>query len=162
VYIDDGSASHHVQQAFTELMRWAHRGDVRRSMLGAAAQEMSTNDITLLRAITTHGPVRVSDLAAWQGVDKSTITPQVRRLEQRGLVARDGDPGDKRAALLTATDQGRQRLQEMDEVGARLFEQAFDGWSSRDRQTLATLMQRLIDGLASVPQKSVLHSRHRD
>jgi trehalose/maltose hydrolase-like predicted phosphorylase len=46
-------------------MRWAHRSDVRRSMLGAAAQDMSTNDITLLRAITTHGPVRVSDLAAW-------------------------------------------------------------------------------------------------
>jgi DNA-binding MarR family transcriptional regulator len=159
---EDGSSPQQVHEAFTKLLRWAHRGDVRKSLLGTAAQALSPNDITLLRAITAHGPVRVSDLAAWQGVDKSTVTPQVRRLEERGLVMRQGDPGDKRAALLTATDHGRRKLRDMDEVGVSLFERVLGGWSGADQHTLATLMQRFVDELAGVPQESILHSRQAE
>jgi DNA-binding MarR family transcriptional regulator len=155
--MDHDAAAEQVQEAFTRLMRWAQRGDVRRSLLGAAAQALSTNDVTLLRTIIANGPVRASDLASWQGVDKSTVTPQVRRLEERGLVARQGDPGDRRAALLTATDHGRRQLQEIDAAGVRLFGQAIDGWPAADRRTLAALMQRLVDDLAparDLPQTS--------
>jgi DNA-binding MarR family transcriptional regulator len=154
VHRDDGSPAQQVQGAFTRLLWWAHRGDVRRSLLGAAAQTLSTNDITLLRMIITRGPVRVSDLASWQGVDKSTVTPQVHRLEQRGVVTRQSDPGDKRAVLLTATDDGLRRLHEIDEAGVRLFADALDGWSDADRRSLAALMRRFADDLADVPQDS--------
>ncbi|BCJ49779.1 hypothetical protein Asp14428_12540 [Actinoplanes sp. NBRC 14428] len=157
---NDMSPPERVQEAFTELMRWAHRGDVRRALLGSAAQELSTNDITLLRAITTHGPVRASELAARQGVDKSTVTPQIRRLEDRGLVERHGDPGDRRATLLSATDLGRRQLRQMDEVGTHLFERALQGWPDDDRRALATLMQRLAGELAGVPRESIPRARH--
>ncbi|MEU4426473.1 MarR family transcriptional regulator [Actinoplanes sp. NPDC024001] len=151
---DPDSPALRVQEAFTHLMRWAQRGDVRRFLLGAAAPALSTNDITLLRTVATHGPMRASELAAWQGVDKSTITPQVRRLEERRLVARANDPGDKRAALLTVTEAGRRQLQGVDEQGAHLFGQAMQGWSASDRAAVAALMQRLADGLADVPDRS--------
>ncbi len=148
---DDERGTRQVHEAFTRLMRWAQRGDVRRSLIGAAAQTLSTNDITLLRMVLEHEPVRVSDLAAWQGVDKSTVTPQVRRLEDRGLVTRHGHPADRRAVLLTVTEPGRQQLREMDEVGAHLFDRALDGWSDADRRALAVLLQRFVDELADVP-----------
>jgi DNA-binding MarR family transcriptional regulator len=128
-------------------------------LLESTAETLSTNDITLLRAITAHGPVRISDLASWQGVDKSTLTPQVRRLEDRDLVARQGDPGDRRASLMTVTDHGRRRLDAMDRAGEDLFERALDGWSDDDRRHLATLMQRLAAGLAVVPHESALRTR---
>jgi DNA-binding MarR family transcriptional regulator len=150
----DDSPARQVQEAFTRLLWWAQRGDVRRSLLGAAAQTLSTNDISLLRMIIKHGPVRVSELASWQGVDKSTITPQVHRLEQRGVVARQSDPGDKRVVLLTATDHGRQSLQEIDKAGVHLFQNALDGWSADDLRALAALMQRFADDLADVPPDS--------
>jgi DNA-binding MarR family transcriptional regulator len=158
---DNDSTAHAIHDAFTGLMRWAHRGDVRRSLLGAAVETLSTTDITLLRAITTHGPVRASNLASWHGVDKSTVTPQIRRLEVRGLVTRQNDPADKRAALLTATDQGWRKLQEINDFGVRLFEQALAGWSGDDRRTLATLMGRLTADLDVVPNRSTLHGRPR-
>jgi DNA-binding MarR family transcriptional regulator len=157
--MDDGTAARQIHGAFTQLMRWAHRGDVRRTLLESTAETLSTNDITLLRAITAHGPVRISDLASWQGVDKSTLTPQVRRLEDRDLVARHADPGDRRASLMTVTDHGRRRLDAMDRAGEDLFERALDGWSDDDRHHLATLMQRLAAGLAVVPHESVLRTR---
>jgi len=161
VHRDGDSPAHQVQEAFTRLLWWAQRGDVRRSLLGAAAQTLSTNDITLLRMIITRGPVRVSELASWQGVDKSTVTPQVHRLEQRGVVARQGDPVDKRAVLLTATDHGRQSLDEIDKAGVHLFENALDGWSRADRRALAALMQRFADELADVPQDSASRGQQR-
>jgi DNA-binding MarR family transcriptional regulator len=37
----------------------------------------------------------------------STLTGVLKRLEQRGLVARRADPGDARRALLDLTDRGR-------------------------------------------------------
>jgi DNA-binding MarR family transcriptional regulator len=151
---DGASPARQVQDAFTRLLWWAQRGDVRRSLLSTASRTLSTNDITLLRMIIKRGPVRVSDLASWQGVDKSTVTPQVHRLEQRDVVARHSDPADKRAVLLTATDHGRQQLQEIDKAGVHLFENALDAWSPADRHALATLMQRLADELADVPQDS--------
>jgi DNA-binding MarR family transcriptional regulator len=158
---DGDSPAHQVQEAFTRLLWWAQRGDVRRSLLGAAAQTLSTNDITLLRMIITRGPVRVSDLASWQGVDKSTVTPQVHRLEQRGVVARQSDPADKRAVLLSATDHGRQRLDEIDRAGVHLFENALDSWPDADRRALAALMHRLADDLADVPQDSTLRPQQQ-
>lgn len=158
---DGDSSAHQVQEAFTRLLWWAQRGDVRRSLLGAAARTLSTNDITLLRMIITRGPVRISDLASWQGVDKSTVTPQVHRLEQRGVVARHSDPADKRAVLLTATDHGRQSLDEIDKAGVHLFENALDGWSDADRRALATLMQRFADELADVPRDSTFRLQQR-
>ncbi|SNY24873.1 MarR family winged helix-turn-helix transcriptional regulator [Paractinoplanes atraurantiacus] len=155
----DDSTARQVHQAFTRLMRWAHRGDVRRSLAGSTADTLSMNDLTLLRAVTAHGPVRISDLASWQGVDKSTVTPQVRRLEDRHLVERHGDPADRRATLLTVTDHGRRHLDNMDDVGEDLFARALDGWSGDDRRTLAELMRRLADELAVIPHESVLRTR---
>jgi DNA-binding MarR family transcriptional regulator len=159
MHLESDSSARPIQEAFTQLMRWAQRGDVRRALLDGSTEALSTNDIVLLRAITTHGPVRASDLAHWQGVDKSTVTPQVRRLSERGLVTRQGDPGDRRAALLTLTEHGRQRLEQIDEAGTNLFERALDGWPPDDRRALATLMQRFVDGLADVPQANLLASR---
>jgi len=161
VHRDGDSPAHQVQEAFTRLLWWAQRGDVRRSLLGAASRTLSTNDITLLRMIIKRGPVRVSDLASWQGVDKSTVTPQVHRLEQRDVVARHSDPADKRAVLLTATDHGRQILEEIDRAGVHLFENALDGWPLADRSTLAALMQRFADELADVPQDSTSRPRRQ-
>jgi DNA-binding MarR family transcriptional regulator len=153
---NDHATAEQVHEAFTALMRWAQRGDVRRLLIGDAAVTLSINDITLLRAIDKHGPVRVSDLAAWQGVDKSTVTPQVHRLEDRGLVARQGDPHDRRAVRLSVTGLGRRTLQGMNEVGVHLFEQALDGWPRADQRALATLMLRLAAELAVVPHQSTL------
>ena len=89
-HVPPDSETRRVHEAFTLLLRWAQRGDVRRALLGDAAPVLSPSDITLLRTIAAHGPVRASDLASWRGVDKSTVTPRIHRLENHHLVARRG------------------------------------------------------------------------
>ncbi len=74
-----------LERAVPMLVRWFTRSDVRRSMLADADPALSATDAWLLGRITDTGPVRLSDLADWQEVDRSTMTTQVRRLEDLDL-----------------------------------------------------------------------------
>lgn len=131
-----------VQGAVTRVVRWAGRPDVRVALLGEAGRELSANDVHLLRTVIAQGPVRASDLASWQGVDKSTISTQVRRLEERDLVVRRPDPADRRAVLFSATARGRRLRRRMDAAGATLFGELLHGWADADRQALGALLDR--------------------
>lgn len=64
----------------------------------------------LLSTIEDQGLTRISELAALDHCSQPTMTTQVRRLEEAGLVSRVGDPGDARAVLIDITEQGRQVL----------------------------------------------------
>src|SRR6185312_13886174 len=60
----------------------------------------------LLATIEVHGEARISDLAAVDHCSQPTMTTQVRRLEEAGLVTRTVDPDDARAVLISITPQG--------------------------------------------------------
>src|SRR5919107_1853678 len=98
-----------LERAVPMLSRWFTRSDVRRSMLADTDSALSATDAWLLGRITDTGPVRLSELADWQEVDRSTMTTQVRRLETQGLVSRVADPDDGRAVLIRATAAGAAR-----------------------------------------------------
>src|ERR1700727_3909233 len=64
----------------------------------------------LLSTIDAHGEARICDLAAVDHCSQPTMTTQVRRLEDAGLVSRSVDPGDARAVRIRITAQGRRTL----------------------------------------------------
>src|SRR5687768_7887975 len=63
--------------------------------------------LSALSVIVFGGPIRVSDLARAEQVRTPTITPIAAALERDGLIVRDADPEDARAAILRATARGR-------------------------------------------------------
>ena len=66
---------------------------------------------TLLTAVKRQGPVSLSDLAAALGMDRTTLTRNLKPLQRDGLVASaEGD--DRRVRLLTLTAMGRDRLRD--------------------------------------------------
>lgn len=142
--------SNRLQEALANIVWRLGRTEHRATVLGVAASDLSPIDEHLLRTILVNGPVRMSDLAAWQGVDKSTITPQVRRLEQRDLVMRSPDSGDRRAVLLTATARGRRTCQRMDATAVALISRALREWPEQDQEALATLFTRFTESLTAL------------
>ena len=60
--------------ALTRLPRGASREAVARELAGPAAGGLSPGDRWLLDGIVRSGPVRIGDIATWQGVDESTVT----------------------------------------------------------------------------------------
>ena len=136
-----------LQSALSRTLRWASRAEVRRALQGPQAQPLSATDAWLLDAIVMHDGVRVSQLAQWQGVDKSTVTPQVHRLESRGLVTRCSSTADRRVVLLAATEEGQALHSGLAAAGAQYMDDVLAHWTVRDRQLLATLLSRLADEL---------------
>ena len=60
----------------------------------------------LLSTIEDRGEARISDLAALDHCSQPTMTTQVRRLEDAGMVTRAADPNDARAVLIRITAEG--------------------------------------------------------
>jgi DNA-binding MarR family transcriptional regulator len=140
------AAAAQVRQAAARLTWWTSRADVRRRLLGTVG-ELSVNDAWLLGSIAAAGTMRVSEAARMQGVDKSTISPQLRRLEERGLLERATDPSDGRVVLVAVTDEGRRWNDELNGSGAAVFADALRDWPVEDVTTLAALLTRLADRL---------------
>ncbi|CRG40049.1 MarR family transcriptional regulator [Mycobacterium tuberculosis] len=64
----------------------------------------------LLATIEAQGEARIGDLAAVDHCSQPTMTTQVRRLEDAGLVTRTADPGDARAVRIRITPEGIRTL----------------------------------------------------
>ncbi len=143
-------SSYRLQEAMAKIVWWLGRAESRAVVLGDAGRDLSPIDEHLVRTVLANGPVRITDLAVWQGVDKSTITPQVRRLEQRGLVKRSPDPGDGRAALLTVTVKGRRTCERMDATAVAFISEALQEWPEEDREAFAALFSRFAENLTGV------------
>jgi DNA-binding MarR family transcriptional regulator len=141
------AAAAELERAVPMLVRWFTRSDVRRAMLADAEPPLSWTDAWLLGRITDTGPVRLSELADWQEVDRSTMTTEVRRLENLGLVERHADPSDGRAALISATPAGAARHQQTKRTARLLYEQVLTDWSEDDLQAAATVARRLTQTL---------------
>ena len=136
-----------LERAVPMLVRWFTRSDVKRSMLASGNPTLSWTDAWLLGRITDTGPVRLSELADWQQVDRSTMTTQVRRLERLGLVQRDTDPRDGRAVLVSATRTGAARHGRTKETARAVYEKLLANWSEDDVQAAAHVAGRLIEAL---------------
>ena len=67
--------------------------------------------LSALATVERHGPMRLGDVAAAEGIAPSTLTRLVTALEERAYVERCAVPGDARASTLTITTRGRQILQ---------------------------------------------------
>lgn len=135
--------------AVAELVRWATRGESLVALHGAGERAVSPTEAWLLQQLVDSGPVRMSSLAEWQGVDRSTMTAQIRRLVERGLVARETDPTDARAVLVDLTSDGRRVAQEERDRAGHVFEEAVADWDATDRDNLRRLLTRLAQRLQS-------------
>lgn len=75
-------------------------------------QGLSHTSAMTLSRLNDQGPVRLTALAAAEGVSQPGMTQLVQRLEREGLVTRVRVPDDGRAALVGITEAGRAVLTE--------------------------------------------------
>lgn len=136
-----------LERAVPMLVKWFTRSDVRRAMLADTDPALSATDAWLLGRITDTGPVRLSHLADWAEVDRSTMTAEVRRLEELGLVSRAPDPQDGRAVLVKATRSGAARHRRTKRTARTVYEALLADWSEDDLRQAAHVAARLVETL---------------
>jgi DNA-binding MarR family transcriptional regulator len=97
----------------------------------------------LLVRLEECGGQRATDLAAYIGVGKATMSRQLRALEELGLVAREPDPADGRAWLVALTDDGRRRVGQVREARRARYVSQLAHWDRREVAELARLLHEL-------------------
>ncbi|GHE81713.1 transcriptional regulator [Streptomyces longispororuber] len=97
----------------------------------------------LLAFLDESGPRRATDLAAFIGVGKATMSRQLRALEQLGLVTREPDPADGRAWLVRLTDEGRTRFRTVRRGRRERYVRQLAGWDRTEVAELARLLRQL-------------------
>ncbi|GAA4209869.1 MarR family winged helix-turn-helix transcriptional regulator [Microbispora amethystogenes] len=74
-----------------------------------AGQPVTAQQYSVLGSLE-EAPCRMTELAEEHGVQLPTMSVQVNRLEEAGLVARGTDASDARVRTVELTDEGRDRL----------------------------------------------------
>ncbi|MEV0253476.1 MarR family transcriptional regulator [Streptomyces sp. NPDC050732] len=96
------------------------------------------------------GPVlRQSDLVRLLGVEPSTLTKTLQRMEQAGHVRRLPDPSDGRAVLVEPSDSGACMLAEVDRAWSTLEQESLAGLDEAQRQQLLALLGQVETNLSA-------------
>ncbi|MFJ4339849.1 MarR family winged helix-turn-helix transcriptional regulator [Streptomyces sp. NPDC088915] len=93
------------------------------------------------------GPVRQSELIQSLGLDPSTVTKMLQRLEQSGHVRRGPDPADRRAVLVEATEKGQALRAGVEDAWRDLEARSLDGLSAADGAELSRLLGLVAENL---------------
>jgi DNA-binding MarR family transcriptional regulator len=95
----------------------------------------------LLSTIEGQGEARISDLAALDHCSQPTMTTQVRRLEDAGLVTRTIDPVDARAVLIRITPDGIRTLTRVRADRAAVIDPLLAQLDDEDREVLGAAVE---------------------
>jgi DNA-binding MarR family transcriptional regulator len=107
------------------------------------ATGLSAARLSALSVVVFAGPIRISALASAEQVRTPTITPIVAALERDGLVTREPDASDARAALLRATPKGARVMAEGRARRVAALAAELDGLSAADRVALERAVEIL-------------------
>jgi DNA-binding MarR family transcriptional regulator len=97
----------------------------------------------LVKHLMFNDAMRVSDLAAKVDLDISTVSRQVKSLEDKGIVERAHDPADGRASLVQLSAEGRDVMQAAFQRRFARIKNVLAPWTERDRAELQRLLTRL-------------------
>src|SRR6476659_7036041 len=72
---------------------------------------VTLTQLSAMGTLRKSGPMSAGELAACERVQPPSMTKVLANLEERGLVRRDAHPSDKRQAIISVTDAGRELLE---------------------------------------------------
>ncbi|MBV8657726.1 MAG: MarR family transcriptional regulator [Burkholderiales bacterium] len=114
---------------------------------------VSLSEWVALRTLYDHDSASHGTLIEALGMTKGAVSKLVARLEEKALVAREGDEGDARVVLLRLTDAGRAlvpRLADLADANDRKF---FGHLSAAQQADLRRLFEEIVrlHALSEVP-----------
>jgi DNA-binding MarR family transcriptional regulator len=116
----------------------------------ARRYDISLNEWRTMVVLASHPGVSASEVAAYTGLDKMSVSRTVAALERHGRVIKDPDRSDKRRTLLALSDAGHELFEAIARSAKQREQQLFKPISAEERATLAAIAGKLIDGLLRV------------
>lgn len=133
----------------------------RRLRLTSAAGSLTAAEVDVLMAAERRGPVRLSDLAAFAGLNPTMLSRVIAKLDEAALIRRLPGEGDRRVCRVEATAKGHRLLErvraERNDLLSRKLEQ-LDPQQLRDLVVALPALEELAERLLEPEQLAQLGS----
>ncbi len=122
------------------LMRCFHESN-RRVTQGTAALGLFPGQPKILECLRESDGALARDIGTRCGIDKSTMSSLLRKIEGNGLIARRTDEHDRRAVRIYLTDAGKEAAERVSEITDEVDRFALRNLSESQRKALEDALQ---------------------
>ncbi|MDO1605730.1 MarR family transcriptional regulator [Lactobacillus sp. YT155] len=113
----------------------------------------------LLNLLTQHDGLTNAEITELLDIKPSSVSLQVKALEERGFIERKASETDKRIQLIYLTEDGKKRIKKGDSQVDLISEEILTGLSEDEQKQLAQLLKKIAD---NVKNKHDFDDRDRD
>jgi len=107
------------------------------------SENLTAQQFAALAKLREVGACSQNSLGRQTGMDNSTINGVVRRLHDRGLIARAPLPGDERMLQIDLTDEGARCIDRVIPMAREITRMTLAPLSREERATLIRLLRRI-------------------
>ena len=134
---------HLIHRVKTELLAAIDRELAKDEQLGTL--EVSSAQFVILAMLSNGIAKSASDLCKGIQYDAGAMTRMLDRLEEKGLLRRSRDPGDRRLVNLELTEKGADAMPRMREISMRVLNRFLHGFTKAEARQLESYLTRMLE-----------------
>ncbi|ABV87647.1 MarR family winged helix-turn-helix transcriptional regulator [Shewanella pealeana] len=131
----DDSLNHAMIEFYEKLSSW--------EMAVVKDKGFSLPQVHTVEILGLNGPMRMKELAQKIGITTGTLTVQVDKMVEAGLVVRTPHANDRRSILVELTDSGREMFEEHDKLHMQLTQDLTAKFDDKERAQLLDFFERI-------------------
>jgi len=116
-----------------------------------AAMEVTSAQFIILATLSMGIAKSASDLCRGISYDAGAMTRMIDRLEEKGLLRRSRDPGDRRLVNLEVTEKGSAALPRMRDSSMRVLNRFLQGFTKAEARQLESFLTRMLENAPRGP-----------
>ncbi len=142
---------HAIEIAFASVVRWSLYQFHSRLMEDVEVS-IDRSIISILTRLMAVGPLRISELAEYLGLDRSTLSRQVAATVEAGYAVRVPDETDSRAYMLVMTESGQETILAVRRSRDRLIADITSLMTDTEKELVAEALPVLARALERLPE----------
>src|SRR5712671_5763057 len=107
--------------------------------------EVTSAQFIIIATLSMGVAKSASDLCKGISYDAGAMTRMIDRLEEKGLLRRSRDPGDRRLVNLELTEKGSASLPRMRDISMRVLNRFLQGFTKAEARQLEALLLRMLE-----------------
>lgn len=140
----DDDPDYRLEEQVGFLMRRAHQRHTAIFAARIGPHQLTPTQFAALAKIYDEGTVSQNKLGRLTAMDPATMQGVIARLFDRGFIARDADPDDRRRALLRLTEAGRTAFLESARNGKLISKETLAPLDAKERAVFLRLLAKLV------------------
>jgi DNA-binding MarR family transcriptional regulator len=134
-----------LREALLDLTGVLNRPQPDAALIALAGVDLDRALFPLLTRVERRGPLAIGELAELCGRDYTTVSRQVTKLEELGLVVRQVNAEDARVKEVVITRKGRQITSALDGAREKIMTALLADWDKKELAEMARLLRKLAD-----------------